>query len=66
VDVWAQSPLAVSGVLCGLDGEEAEALSMPCTILSEGFKWSFQFSPMVQIVRCRTAHLPLLIFSEWG
>jgi hypothetical protein len=66
VDVWAQSPFIVSGALRGLDGQKAEALSMPCTILDVGSGRPFLFSPTVQIARCRTAHLALLIFSELG
>jgi hypothetical protein len=31
VDVWARFPLVVSRVLCGLGGERAEVLGMPCT-----------------------------------
>jgi hypothetical protein len=36
VDVRAQSPLTVSGALCGLDGEKVEAPSMPHTISGVG------------------------------
>jgi hypothetical protein len=32
VDMWAQPPLTVSGVLHDLDGEEVKAPSMPHTI----------------------------------
>jgi hypothetical protein len=66
VDVQAQSPLAVSGALCDLDGKKAEALSTPCFIPGVGSERPFQFSPMVQIARCRTTHLVLLIFSKLG
>jgi hypothetical protein len=52
LDVRARSPLTVSGALHGLDGEKAEALSMPCTIPGVGFERPFQFSPTVQKVRC--------------
>jgi hypothetical protein len=45
----------MSGALCDLDGEKAEALNTPCTIPGAGSEWSFRFSPMVQIVRCQTA-----------
>jgi hypothetical protein len=34
-DEWARSLAAVSGVSCGLDGEEAEAFSMPQTSLGQ-------------------------------
>jgi hypothetical protein len=47
VDVWARSPLEVSGALCGLDGENAEAFSTPHTIPGVGSERSFQFSPSV-------------------
>jgi hypothetical protein len=30
-------------VLCGLDGEKAEALSTPCTIPSVDFEWCSDF-----------------------
>jgi hypothetical protein len=64
MDVRARSPLVVSGALCGLDGEKAKALSMSCTIQGMGSERPFRFSPMVQIVGCRTTHLAILIFSE--
>jgi hypothetical protein len=66
VDVWDRSPLTVSGALCGLHGEKVEALSTPRTIPGMDSKWSFWFSPMVQVERYRTTHLALLIFSELG
>jgi hypothetical protein len=44
VDMLAQSSLAMSGVLCGLDGEKAEVPSTPCTILGMGFKPPLQYS----------------------
>jgi hypothetical protein len=62
----APSPVVVSGALCGLDGEKAEALSTTCTIPGGGSQWSFWFSPMVQIARCQTTHLALLIISKLG
>jgi hypothetical protein len=34
-DEWARSLAAVSGASCGLDGEEAEAFSMPQTSLGQ-------------------------------
>jgi hypothetical protein len=37
-DEWAWSPLAVSGVSCGLVDEEVEVLSKPRMILGERFK----------------------------
>jgi hypothetical protein len=37
-DEWAWSPLAVSGVSCGLVDEEVEGLSKPRMILGERFK----------------------------
>jgi hypothetical protein len=66
VDMWVQSPLIVSGVLRSLDGEMAEALSTLRTIPGVGSEWPFWFSPTVQIARCRSTHLALLIFSELG
>jgi hypothetical protein len=39
VDKWVWFPLAVSGVPCGPDDEEAEAFSMSRTILGVGFEW---------------------------
>jgi hypothetical protein len=41
---------------------------LACRTLSQGVgsEWSFQFSLTVQIARCQTAHLALLIFSELG
>jgi hypothetical protein len=36
IDVRAWSPLIVSGVFCGLNGEEVEAPGTPCTILGVG------------------------------
>jgi hypothetical protein len=44
VDMWARSPVAVSGVLRGLDGEKAEALSTLPIILGMGSKWPHRFS----------------------
>jgi hypothetical protein len=44
VDVWAWSPLAMIGVLCGLDGEKAEAPSTPHAILGVGFERPLRFS----------------------
>jgi hypothetical protein len=44
VDVWDQSPLAVSGMLCGLDGKKAKVPSTPHTIPDMGFKWVLWFS----------------------
>jgi hypothetical protein len=38
--MWAQSPHAVSGVLCGLDGEKAE---VPSTISGLDFEWLLLF-----------------------
>jgi hypothetical protein len=66
VDTRAWSPLVVSGALHGLDGKEAEVPSTLHTILGVCFEWPLQFSPTIQIARCRTAHLALLIFSELG
>jgi hypothetical protein len=45
-DVWAQSPLAASGALHGLDGEEVDAPSLSCTTSVVGFEWSLRFFPM--------------------
>jgi hypothetical protein len=47
VDVWAQSPLTVSGSLHSLDGEEVEVPSMPHNFLDVGSKWLLWFSSMV-------------------
>jgi hypothetical protein len=47
VDVWAQSPLIVNGVLHDLDGKEVKAPSMPRPILDVASKWPLQFSSMV-------------------
>jgi hypothetical protein len=66
VDVWAQSPFAVSGALHGSDGEKSEAPSTPCIIPVMGSETLLQFSSMVQLARCRTIHLALSIFSELG
>jgi hypothetical protein len=44
VDLWVRSPFGVIGALRGLDAEKAENPSTPCTILSMGSKWPFQFS----------------------
>jgi hypothetical protein len=38
INVWAQSPVTVSGALCGLDGKKAEAPITPRTISSVGSK----------------------------
>jgi hypothetical protein len=66
VDVWARSPLIVSGAFLGSNGEKDEALSTSCTIPGVGSERPFWFSPTVQIARCRIAHLAHLIFSELG
>jgi hypothetical protein len=42
-DEWARPPLAVSGVSCGLNGQEVEALSMPYMIPGVGLEWPLQF-----------------------
>jgi hypothetical protein len=44
VDVWARSPLAVSGALRGLDGEKVEVPSTSCTIPGVGSEWPLWFS----------------------
>jgi hypothetical protein len=64
--VWVWPPFTVSGALHGLDGEKAEMPSTPHIIPGVGYELSLQFSSMVQIVRCQTAHLALLIFSMLG
>jgi hypothetical protein len=47
VDVRVQSPLAVSGALCGLVGEKGKALSTLHSILGVCSERSFQFSPTI-------------------
>jgi hypothetical protein len=44
VDAWAQSPLKVSGLLCGLDGKKVEAPNTSHTIPGVDFEWLLQFS----------------------
>jgi hypothetical protein len=66
VDVRAQSPIVVSGALDGSDGEKAKAPSTPCIIHVLGSKMPLQFCSTVQLARCQTVHLALLIFSELG
>jgi hypothetical protein len=44
--------------------KKAEALSTSRTISGVGSKRLLRLSPMVQLVRCRIAHLALLIFSK--
>jgi hypothetical protein len=66
VTIWARPPYAVSGPLHGLDDEEAEAPSMSHIIPGTGSKLSLWFSAMVQIVRCRTAHLALSTICKLG
>jgi hypothetical protein len=66
VDVWAQSPLAVSEVLHGLGGKRAKAPSMTRTILGVGSKHLLRFYPTIQIAWCRATYLALMIFSELG
>jgi hypothetical protein len=43
VDMWARSPLTVSGVLHSLNGEKAEVPSPPCIIPSMSSEWTLQF-----------------------
>jgi hypothetical protein len=52
VDVWAQSPFALSGALHSLDGEKAEAPSTPRIIPVVGSEMPLQFSFTVQLARC--------------
>jgi hypothetical protein len=59
-------PLAASGALRSLDGKKAEAPSKPRIIPGVGSERLPQFSSMVQTMRCRTAHLALLIFGKFG
>jgi hypothetical protein len=52
--------------LHGLDGKKAKAPSMPRIIPAVGSESSLRFSSVVQIARCQTAHLVLLMFSMLG
>jgi hypothetical protein len=42
-DEWARSPLTVSTVSRGLDGDEAKALSTPRTIPGMDLEWPLRF-----------------------
>jgi hypothetical protein len=44
IDVWAQSPLTVSGVLHGMDGKKDEVPRPPRIILGVGSEQPLQFS----------------------
>jgi hypothetical protein len=44
VDMWARSPLIVSRVLHGLDGQKVKAPTTPCIISGVGSKRPLQFS----------------------
>jgi hypothetical protein len=46
--------------------KKAKVSITSCIILGMGSELQLQFSSMVYTVRCRTAHLALLIFSELG
>jgi hypothetical protein len=48
------------------DGEKDEAPSTQRIIIGTGFELSLQLYFIVYIVRCLTAHLAILTFSELG
>jgi hypothetical protein len=66
VVMQARPPFTVSGVLQGSDGENAEPPSTSRIIPVAGSKTPLQFFSSVQLARCQTVHLALLIFSELG
>jgi hypothetical protein len=66
-DEWARSPLAVSRVSHGLDGEEAEALITPRTIPGVDLEWPLRFLLWYKWrgARCQSPPpLAISIFSE--
>jgi hypothetical protein len=67
-DEWARSPLTVSMVSRGLDGDEAKALSTPRTIPGMDLEWPLRFLLWYKWrgARCQSPPPPLAIsiFSE--
>jgi hypothetical protein len=65
VDMRAQSPFKVSGVLHGSYGEKAEASSTPLIILVVGSEMPLRFSSIVQLVGAEPSTLPFRSLLSW-
>jgi hypothetical protein len=65
VEVWARSPLTVSGALHGLEGEKTEAPYTPHTILGIGSKQWLWFSQWYKNLGVKSLTLLFRYLASW-